>query len=385
MAKEFISLAAAINAHLNKPLEQLPTTVKLRVTKELSLIPWDRLTPDQRLAWANQWDFQHDPAMENEQQYWFNHFAKVADIKRNIATWEMAATPTALDLDVKDRKLGELRDALREMDAVKNSAREDVVSVVDQELGPIPVDLIAYPKVMQALSKRLNATPDELAMWIFMEAKNGGISAFLRPSDGSKPLSFRYFVPLSDDYLGPLMSCMFSKHEIEKFEPVERFVIGHALIQRWGNHIGLEPIPFIRAKIREGRLQDEHPTTGLTQGTFVGNAIFPTIEQALFPLSQVIEIEAEDFDLAPDADIATKQVPEVGSHEWRKANAKAAANARHSKPGGARDMQAAMRLRWQSGKYTSKDLCAEQECGSLGISFSAARRALKNAPRPKKQ
>ena len=33
---------------------------------------------------------------------------------------------------------------------------------------------------------------------------------------------------------------------------------------------------------------------------------------------------------------------------------------------------------WVSGKYTSKDICAEQECAALGLSFSTARKALRN-------
>lgn len=37
---------------------------------------------------------------------------------------------------------------------------------------------------------------------------------------------------------------------------------------------------------------------------------------------------------------------------------------------------------WASGKYTSRDVCAEQECAVLGMSFSSARKALRNTPEP---
>lgn len=37
---------------------------------------------------------------------------------------------------------------------------------------------------------------------------------------------------------------------------------------------------------------------------------------------------------------------------------------------------------WASGKYTSRDECAEQESGYLNISLSTARRALRNTPEP---
>lgn len=72
----------------------------------------------------------------------------------------------------------------------------------------------------------------------------------------------------------------------------------------------------------------------------------------------------------------------VGSPEWRRQVARKAADARHDQPGGSRDKQRQILESWASGKYSSKDVCAEQECGALGMSFSAARRALKNAPKP---
>lgn len=73
---------------------------------------------------------------------------------------------------------------------------------------------------------------------------------------------------------------------------------------------------------------------------------------------------------------------EIGAPAWRKRQAKAAADARHSKPGGSRDVQQQVRAIWSSGKYTSRDRCAEEECAALGISYSTARKALRNTPDP---
>lgn len=61
---------------------------------------------------------------------------------------------------------------------------------------------------------------------------------------------------------------------------------------------------------------------------------------------------------------------------------KVAADARHDKPGGAREKAAAIRAIWASGKYSSRALCAEQECAALDMSFDAARKALRNTPKP---
>ena len=57
-------------------------------------------------------------------------------------------------------------------------------------------------------------------------------------------------------------------------------------------------------------------------------------------------------------------------------------NARHDKPGGSREKQRKIREIWASGKFSSKDLCAEQECAALEMSLSSARKALRNAPKP---
>jgi hypothetical protein len=37
---------------------------------------------------------------------------------------------------------------------------------------------------------------------------------------------------------------------------------------------------------------------------------------------------------------------------------------------------------WATGRYTSRDICAEQECAALNMSFSTARKALRGTPEP---
>ena len=69
-----------------------------------------------------------------------------------------------------------------------------------------------------------------------------------------------------------------------------------------------------------------------------------------------------------------------GDGNRRREDAKHAANVRHGSPGGSREKQEKIRVLWASGKYTSRDICAEQECAALGMSFSAARKALRNTP-----
>lgn len=73
---------------------------------------------------------------------------------------------------------------------------------------------------------------------------------------------------------------------------------------------------------------------------------------------------------------------DIGSPPWRKNNARKAAHARHSKPGASREKQKKICEIWASGKYSSRDLCAEEECAGLNMSYSTARKALRNTPDP---
>jgi hypothetical protein len=59
---------------------------------------------------------------------------------------------------------------------------------------------------------------------------------------------------------------------------------------------------------------------------------------------------------------------------------KGIADARHSRPGGAREKHRAIRAIWASGNYKTRELCAEKEHDALGMSFSAARKALIGTP-----
>ena len=58
------------------------------------------------------------------------------------------------------------------------------------------------------------------------------------------------------------------------------------------------------------------------------------------------------------------------------------ANVAHDKPNGSRAKRKAIQELWDSGRYTSRDICAEQECAALDMSFSTARKALRGRPDP---
>jgi len=81
-------------------------------------------------------------------------------------------------------------------------------------------------------------------------------------------------------------------------------------------------------------------------------------------------------------DLAGRYVDEALTLE-RKARAKHAADERHSQPGGPRERKETIREIWATGKYSSRDICAEEEWQAVGYgSFAAARKALRNTPDP---
>jgi hypothetical protein len=59
-----------------------------------------------------------------------------------------------------------------------------------------------------------------------------------------------------------------------------------------------------------------------------------------------------------------------------------AANARHDMPDGSREKRRLIREAWASGRYASRDLCAQEEHFLLDMSFKTARAALRNTPPP---
>lgn len=70
---------------------------------------------------------------------------------------------------------------------------------------------------------------------------------------------------------------------------------------------------------------------------------------------------------------AAAQASAKGAHAARK---------RHSQPGGSDAKREAIRKAWATGKFSSRDACAEQESAALGMSFSTARRHLRGTEDP---
>jgi hypothetical protein len=397
----FEALTLAFEDWFDTPLCDLPAPLRQRVEQEFFPMPWDTLSASQRRSVSLQLDYRLDPATQQGQKFWWDFFERVDELKKEVAEWETVAAPTAAELALKEARLTELKQKLSHMDARMRQARGDHYPEIRPNQSsedtpsmqlPLTTRYLAYPKAMHLLAKRLGATPAELAGWIFCGPKDGGIAAYMNANELDPPPRFYYAADgNSQDYIAPLMACWFKEDDVDRFEPAERYITGAALIARWGQLPELHAEAFVLAKIVESRLFDIHPICGLTRGTSLERLDQPSLESGLFSLADVVKIEMEDFDvdvdtgILTDADVAASPVPpekaELGSPEWRTQNAKAAANALHDKPGGSRDKQRQIREIWASGKYSARDLCAEQECAALNMSFSAARNALRNIPK----
>jgi hypothetical protein len=312
----FDSLTLAFEAWFDKPLGDLPEGLRLRAEAELMPLRWEDLSPDQRRSVALQLDYQHDPATAQDQQFWWDHFQRQDDLKAQIAQWEDAAAPTAAELALRETRLIELRQELARMEGLARRARSDYFPKRDSKCETSPdqqrsaVRYVAYPKAMAQLKERLNATPEELAAWIWLGPEEGGIVAYVNANELDPPPRFQFELGTGNgedhDYVSPLMACWFLEDEIAEFHPADRYITGEALIKRWAERPGLKAEAWVRAKIQESRLSDLHPLYGGTRATSE-DEFLPPMTTGLFRLSEVEAIESEDFPVAWDEGVRSHE------------------------------------------------------------------------------
>jgi len=324
---EFDALTLALEEWFDSQLCDLPNALRKRAEQEFFAMPWDKLSADQRRSVALQLDYQHDPATKQDQKFWWDFFERVDSLKKQLAEWETVATPTATELALKATRLAELKKEIAHMDAQKELSRGDYYperkpSLAKDDLSlaePAPTTrYVAYPKAMHQLTARLGATAEELAAWIWLGPKDGGITAYLNANEMDPPPRFFYATGSdSHDYIAPLMACWFKVDDIDQFEPADRYITGAALIERWGQRPGLHALAFIQAKIAESRLMDIHPIYGGTRGAFSEQSDWPPLESGLFPMAHVLRIESEDFGDGDKTEVQPAQLKEASSSNWK--------------------------------------------------------------------
>lgn len=305
---EFDSLFQALAAWFHAGSGDLPDALRQRVDRACFPMSWDSLSTDQRRSVAAQFDDQRDPATEGARQAGWDFALGRQTLETEIAKWEAVSAPAASDLAVKQARLKDLRRDLARLKQSQRDAEGDATLALtqpgDQLKANPPTDVetspgkyIPYPKALRLLAERLSATPEEVAAWVWAGPDDGGLSAWLQANRSDRPR--RFFFDLGDgdnfDYVAPLMACWFLESDIADFEPDDRYITGKVLIDRWREHPGIRLDAFIQAKIAESRLHDYHPIYGWTQGSFPGDLSCPPRAIALFLVSEVMTIEAEDF------------------------------------------------------------------------------------------
>lgn len=212
----FESLTLALDQWFDQTLDDLPDALRRRVEEEFLPMPWPGLSANQRRSVALQLDYQRDPDTEEERHFWWEFFGRMDDLTKQIAAWEAIAAPTASDFAQKEARLKELRHALEGMDQQRKMARGDYYpgrkllhaneKGDDHRSAP---RYIAYPKAMKLLTERLEATPEELAAWVWAGPDDQGLAAYLNANELDPPRPFSYQALLGGDfdYLAPLMAC----------------------------------------------------------------------------------------------------------------------------------------------------------------------------------
>ncbi len=293
---DFVSLTGALEGYFDKQLAELPDEVRQRIKQDFGPISWDGMNPDQRCRVTLQVDYQRAPATEGDRKFWGDFFSHMDRIKKDIETWKAVSAPTASDLEKKEARLTELRRELAAMEQKDRKARSDYLDPRSKRPETSPAsgrhDYIAYPKALKLLSDRLKTTPEEIAAWVLMGQNDGGLNAYLNANELEPPPRFFFYYYTGGDYLSPLMACWFLADDIANFQPADRYITGKELIERWSGQPSIQLEAFIRAKIAEERLMDFHPTMGGTQWSEGEDC--PAKETALFALSHVEAIEAED-------------------------------------------------------------------------------------------
>jgi len=140
----FVPLTLALKGLFDKPLSDLEKVLGQRVKREFRLIAWDVLSAEQREIIALQCDYPDDPEKEQERRSGWEWAGRKEAIMAQIAEWESTATPTALDLVEKQKRLAELQ---QKLDQIKAEACVDDIEpdTANQTKPKLDLTVLATP------------------------------------------------------------------------------------------------------------------------------------------------------------------------------------------------------------------------------------------------
>lgn len=262
--------------------------------------PWGRMTPDMRRQVALLLDYEKDHHVrQQEKTCGFDQEAREI-IAKQINLSEK--NPPQLDsLDKIEAALKGLYDHHARMIFLKNQLLGDFKKMITGAHGTDTnqPDLSAYTPYLQAVEK-LDASPEEMAAWVWAGKDNGGLNAFFKHNRGESLLRYYLCFGSADEcsYQSRLLECWFLATELSEFQPAENYITGKSLIDRWKEKLkGEESLSaaFIRAKIAAETLRDINRMPGDRQHEGFNNSPYPSLNCRLFNLTDVAQIEAEFF------------------------------------------------------------------------------------------
>lgn len=289
----------------------------------------------------------------------------------------MQPQPSPLPDDVKHLVVRKLRKLRREFDFRLVEAKTGALASTETDIGPALRDrkvgnamtklpLLAYRALAAKTIADIQGLP--LAVW---EATKATIESARLEA----PVSRSELIGLLDDFTWRANEEIFAL----QFLDATRFV---AAVHRSFRRRGLNDKQMLD-RLKESILhQHALATVGINDFARRGReAAEIAIDDYL--LSRAAQWKAElssgtETGLRGSAKQSGRSVPKPGS-AWFSAQGRKAANARHDLPGGARERQRQVLAMWATGKYRTKERCAEAASDALGMSFSTARKALRTS------
>ncbi len=144
---------------------------------------------------------------------------------------------------------------------------------------------VHYLRAKALLRERLQAGPQEIAMWVFMEE----LIAWQGQELGSQRFYFEWMPGDDYDYVNRLIDTDFSSDQLNLFQPHERWLTHRELIERWATSMTRdEALSLIRSRAKSGDLVVAHPLAGIPSDD--GE---PGLEDCLFSAADAEQLQAE--------------------------------------------------------------------------------------------
>jgi hypothetical protein len=314
---EFVSLTASLEGWFDKPLRDLPKGLRERVEEAFWPNLWDVVSAEQRQYRALQWDYDHDPATLDERQRVWDLVVKKHETESKIRELELMAVTTPLEIESKTRQIVNLQQQLEHLKATeaidstvaryrdgrKQAAESKTSAETNKPSIETTVADVHFLVAREMLKERLGATPQEIAIWVWMGKKSGEIDGYrdaLLYDD--EPPKF-YFPPFDSfdnrfDYVSEMMHCYFRRSDLDAFTPSDRYLTYAQLVERWRTRLTeQEIVALINAEGATGELTGFHPLTGSVQGAGYGmnEKEMPPLDQGMFCLAHVEAVEGRVF------------------------------------------------------------------------------------------